>query len=80
MITLTQSREYMRHIETGTMPVPLSLEDVQGGRIPGPPQHMTPYMFEWYKWLPPWSFILGVDCVLAFSLRGLQATNTWLLV
>ena len=34
------------HIKTGTMPVPLSLDDVQGVKILGLSQHMTPNMFE----------------------------------
>lgn len=47
-----RDRNVYSHIKTGTMPVPLPLEDAQGVRILRLPQPMVPNMSEWYKWLP----------------------------
>lgn len=47
-ISNPKHRSMCIHIKTGTMPLPFCLEDIQGVKILGLPQHMTPNMFEWY--------------------------------
>lgn len=47
-----RDRNVYSHTKTGTMPVPLPLEDAQGVGILRLPQSMVPNMSEWYKWLP----------------------------